>query len=295
MRTAAVVALVLAIGVPASAHVRVTPRESKPGAQETYTLRVPTEGQSATNSVVLDVPDGVTIVSASAPDGAKVDMTRQGERVTSITWTVDIKPGAFTELGFVAQNPAMGAEIAWPVHQKYADGKSSDWVGAAGTRAPAPVTKLTSTPPAATGTLAQGTDPAGAIAQWLAAYDQAFNAKDLAKLATFYHPDVTIYEGGGINKGWVDYRDNHIGPELKGFENLNFSHSNVQARVLEGGKSAYVTSEYLLKAKMGARDVDSDGLETLVLVQDATGAWKIRHSHTSARRRPPAGGAGQQR
>ena len=41
----------------------------------------------------------------------------------------------------------------------------------------------------------------------------AFVAKDLKKLATFYHPDVTIYEGAGINNGWADYRDRHLGPE----------------------------------------------------------------------------------
>jgi len=141
---------------------------------------------------------------------------------------------------------------------------------------------------------ADGAGAGTAIAQWLAAYDQAFNAKDLAKLATFYHPDVTIYEGGGINRGWADYRDHHLGPELKGFENLQFAHANVQATVLEGGKAAYVTSDYSLKAKMGARDIDSGGLETLILVQDGSGAWKIRHSHTSARRRAPAAGGAHQ-
>jgi len=42
---------------------------------------------------------------------------------------------------------------------------------------------------------------------------------------------------------------------------------------------------------MGERMPDSTGLETLVLIKDASGAWKIRHTHTSARaRRPPAGG-----
>lgn len=31
-----------------------------------------------------------------------------------------------------------------------------------------------------------------AIKRWLKAYDEAFVAKDLERLATFYHPDVTI-------------------------------------------------------------------------------------------------------
>lgn len=128
------------------------------------------------------------------------------------------------------------------------------------------------------------------IETWLQGYDAAFNAKDLDRLATFYHPEVTIYEGGGINNGWIDYRDRHLGPELKSFENLQFGHSNTKVTFLPGGQSAYATSEYSLKAKMGDRDLDSRGLETLVLVRGTDGSWKIRHSHTSSRpARRPAG------
>ena len=132
-------------------------------------------------------------------------------------------------------------------------------------------------------------DDSASVEAWLKGYDAAFNAKDLDKLATFYHPDVTIYEGGGINNGWIDYRDRHLGPELKAFENLQFGHSNTKVTILPGGQSAYATSEYAIKAKMGERQLDSTGLETLVLVKGQDGTWKIRHSHTSSRpaRRPP--------
>jgi ketosteroid isomerase-like protein len=103
------------------------------------------------------------------------------------------------------------------------------------------------------------------------------------------NPDVTIFEGGGVNHGWIDYRDRHLGPELKSFESLEFGHSNTKVTILPGGQSAYATSEYRIKAKMGDRILDSGGLETLLLVKGADGAWKIRHSHTSSRpRRPPA-------
>jgi ketosteroid isomerase-like protein len=138
--------------------------------------------------------------------------------------------------------------------------------------------------------IAQGAgNDAAVVEAWLKQYDTAFNAKDLDRLATFYHPDVTIYEGAGINTGWIDYRDRHLGPELKSFENLEFGHTNTRVTMLPGGQAAYATSEYTIKAKMGDRVLDSGGLETLVLVNGADGTWKIRHSHTSSRpRRPPA-------
>lgn len=127
------------------------------------------------------------------------------------------------------------------------------------------------------------------IKHWLQGYDAAFVAKDLDKLATFYHPEVTIFEGGGVDRGWVDYRDHHLGPELKESQNLQFSHSNVVVRML-GRDAAYVTAEYAIKGRMGERDVDGGGLATLVLIREGSD-WKIRHSHTSSRRRAPASGA----
>ena len=141
-RAGSVAAMVLLLGTPLLAHVGVSPRESKLGATETYTFSVPSEGGMATASVVLDVPDGVTVMSVTAPEGAKHEEKKLGDRIVQVTWTVAIKAGESAKLSFVAKNPTEGEEIAWKVHQKYTDGMSSDWVGAAGSRSPAPVTKL---------------------------------------------------------------------------------------------------------------------------------------------------------
>ena len=122
---------------------------------------------------------------------------------------------------------------------------------------------------------------------WMDQYEAAFNAKDLDRLARFYHPDVTIYEGGGINTGWADYRDHHLGPELREMEGLRLTHGNVQVQPL-GSAAAYVISEHRLRARVKGEDVDATGLETLILVRGQDGGWLIRHSHTSSRRRPPA-------
>lgn len=283
MRASVGVLGVLLTAAPAYAHVGVTPRESKPRATETYTLRVPSEGGKATTGVTMGVPDGVTVVSVSAPAEATHSEKRSGDRVVEVAWTVAIAAGASAQLSFVAKNPPTGDAIVWQVHQKYADGTASDWVGAAGTRAPAPVTRLIS----AVASQSPETAPAQAVADFFARYDQAFVAKDLDRLAAMYHPDVTIFEGGGVNTGWADYRDNHIGPELKSFNGLKFSHSNIKVQMLSPD-AAYVTSEYSIEVTGANGPTRSGGLETDVLLRQ-NGAWVIRHTHTSARRQRPAG------
>jgi ketosteroid isomerase-like protein len=125
------------------------------------------------------------------------------------------------------------------------------------------------------------------LVDFLKAYDAAFLAKDLAKLASMYTPETIVYEGSGINRGWKNYSETHLGPELKSFEDLEFGHTNVVPHVL-GDNAAYVTADYTIKAKMGERTLDSGGLATFVLSKSA-GAWKIRHTSTAARRRPAGG------
>jgi uncharacterized protein YcnI len=271
----------------AMAHVSVRPRESKAGAEERYTVRVPTEGSVATTQVMLEIPAGLTVLEVLPHEGATFETTKQGDRITAITWKKEIPPKAAAEFVIRATNPSAG-DLVWKAHQHFADGTVADWVGVAGEKRPASVTKLSASTVA--GASQTGSADAATIESWLKGYDAAFMAKDLDRLDTFYHPDVTIYEGGGINNGWIDYRDRHLGPELKSFENLQFGHSNTRVSILPGGQSAYATSEYFIKAKMGERQLDSTGLETLVLIKGADGGWKIRHSHTSSRpaRRPPA-------
>ena len=123
------------------------------------------------------------------------------------------------------------------------------------------------------------------IRKWFESYNNALTSKDLDRLATFYETTVTIFEGGGVNNSWADYRDHHLGPELEELQDLRFTHSNVAPHVLgHDGQFAYVTSEYRLQGRIKDRDIDASGLETLILVKAEDGSWKIRHSHISSRR-----------
>lgn len=123
------------------AHVTVVPRESQAGADQRYTVRVPTEGQVATTSVELEVPADMTIVEVVPGDGYAFETRREGARIVAITWKRDIPPRQSAEFVFIARNPK-SAQVAWKAHQRFADGTSADWVGVEGDRRPAAVTKL---------------------------------------------------------------------------------------------------------------------------------------------------------
>ena len=133
---------VLVIPAVALAHVSIWPRESMQGATERYTVRVPTEGKVTTTGADLEVPAGVVVEVVSMPAGWTYEVKRQGDRITGISWKMDIKPGEFAEFGFVARNPREGTQLVWTLRQRFADGTVTDWTnGPTGLR-PTAVTKL---------------------------------------------------------------------------------------------------------------------------------------------------------
>ena len=121
------------------------------------------------------------------------------------------------------------------------------------------------------------------VVDFFKAYDAAFVAKDLQKLGAMYTADTTVFEGGGVNDGWADYRDAHIGPELKMYADLKFSTHDIVPHLI-GNDGAYVTAEYTIHAKTGDKVSDGGGLATYLLVKQ-NGAWKIKHTHTSSKKR----------
>jgi uncharacterized protein YcnI len=135
--------VVVAAVTAAQAHVTVWPQESRAGAGERYTVRVPTEGKVATTSVELEIPADVTVTGVLAGGGFMYETRRDGERIVAITWKQDIKPVEVGEFVFFARNPRDGQQIMWKARQRFADGTSADWIGVEGDRRPASVTRLT--------------------------------------------------------------------------------------------------------------------------------------------------------
>ena len=145
MRSVITGLIVVVSAAALSAHVTVSPKESRPGATEHYTVRVPTDGQVSTVAVELEVPATVSVTDVPTGSDFKVDTRREGNRIVAITWTREIKPRESADFMFMATNPASG-DIAWKARQRFADGTSADWVGVAGDRRPASVTRIVAAP-----------------------------------------------------------------------------------------------------------------------------------------------------
>jgi ketosteroid isomerase-like protein len=120
------------------------------------------------------------------------------------------------------------------------------------------------------------------VIEALAAHSQA---KNIAGLDTLYAPDawVRIVEGAGVNRGWVDYRDHHLGPELREFQNFRYRYYEIEPQVR--GNVAWASFRYELIADTPQGHVEVEGRGTAVLEKRGE-RWLVVHTHTSGRRRP---------
>tara|TARA_R110002167_G_scaffold254359_3_gene460593 strand:- start:7944 stop:8369 length:426 start_codon:yes stop_codon:yes gene_type:complete len=120
-----------------------------------------------------------------------------------------------------------------------------------------------------------------ALLETVAAYMQA---GDMESLGDVYAPGrgVHIIEGSGVNHGWDDYRDNHLGPELNAYKNFTYKYLAIEPVVK--GEFAFVALRYELTADTDSGHIEMEGRGTTVL-EKMEGRWRIVHTHTSGRRR----------
>ena len=119
----------------------------------------------------------------------------------------------------------------------------------------------------------------------------SFEKNDLAAATKVWVNDesLTVFESGHANYGWKDYRDNHLGPEMREMRNTKYALSDVQIHL--AGKTAWATFKYAIAADVmdngKQRHVDGSGLGTAIL-EKRDAAWHIVHWHSSAPRRAAA-------
>ncbi|MCU1383015.1 MAG: hypothetical protein JWL71_1712 [Acidobacteria bacterium] len=172
MRMKLSLALLLAASTVGSlaAHVMVSPPQSTAGAVQKYELRVHNEAKSAATSIDLDVPDGVTVTEvAKVPAGTFTTKTT-ANRITVITWQIDVQPTKYVALPFTARNPDSGTELRWTMHEHLADGSVVDWSDKAGAKEKGSVTRLAAATAAASAA-ADGHTWTGAISDKMCGAD----------------------------------------------------------------------------------------------------------------------------
>lgn len=148
MRNRIIVAVAFAAGViaPLSAHIMVSPPQSKSGAAQKYEVRVHNEAAVAVTAIDLDIPDGVVVTDVAQPAKGTFTTQKAGERIDSITWHIDVQPNKYLAFPFTATNPAGASELHWSVREHLADGSVVDWSDKPGSKEKGSVTKLVAGP-----------------------------------------------------------------------------------------------------------------------------------------------------
>ncbi len=121
------------------------------------------------------------------------------------------------------------------------------------------------------------------IGDALNAYAAAITSKNIEAVGEWVTEDLLLFEGAGVNRGWADYRDHHLGPELDMFETIDFSFSDIEAETR--GNLGWANFRYSVHIVMPERVSDSGGVGTAVLVKGDDDRWRLRHLHTTPERR----------
>jgi ketosteroid isomerase-like protein len=120
----------------------------------------------------------------------------------------------------------------------------------------------------------------------VSAIEAVFAAGELADFAAldslYAGDDLTVIEGTGIDRGWADYRDHHLKPELERLQIQVYRPYEIEAHV--AGEVAWAIFRYDLKLEGEDLTIDNVGRGTAIL-EKREGRWVVRHVQTASRTR----------
>jgi uncharacterized protein YcnI len=135
--------LTLAVAGASWAHVTVAPEEVAAEEYETLTVTVPTEKETPTTEVRVEVPDGFTVSGVQPVPGWDYEFEEDGGLITSVTWSGgEIGPREFQQFLISAQAPEEPGEYPWRAIQTYEDGSTVEWTGPPDAEEPASVVEV---------------------------------------------------------------------------------------------------------------------------------------------------------
>lgn len=122
--------------------------------------------------------------------------------------------------------------------------------------------------------LVSGSEPSLSIRQ----FHHALKTGDRAKARALLADDVTIFEGGRVERSADEYAQHHMLDDMKYLASINTEVLEQQIKVI--GDLAYSSSKTKLTGQYQGKVIDHEGMETMVLIK-AAGNWKIIHIHWS--------------
>jgi len=146
--TALIMTMLLALPAVVQAHVTVAPKAINASSYEVFTLRVPTEKESDTVKVRVEVPEGFAVSRVKPMPGWTYVMEKSadGKTVKAIAWSGGkIAPGEFQEFQFQGKSAANAGKYAFPAFQTYANGETVAWSGPSDAQTPASIVEVKAT------------------------------------------------------------------------------------------------------------------------------------------------------
>ena len=127
---------------------------------------------------------------------------------------------------------------------------------------------------------------ADAPADVVSAFHQAMEDGDSIAALELLDPEVVIFEGGGVEASRDEYRSHHLPADIA-FARATEREVTQSWSEIEGDL-AVMMAQTKTTGTFREREINSRGVETMVLVRRDEG-WRIVHVHWSSRRSRPPG------
>ncbi|MBT7951406.1 MAG: nuclear transport factor 2 family protein [Gammaproteobacteria bacterium] len=90
--------------------------------------------------------------------------------------------------------------------------------------------------------------------------------------------DVIIFEGGGVERSLSEYAEHHMAADMSFLKLMQSRKLEHHIKVI--GNTAVSMSRNQVKGRYKNKDIDSEGMETLLLMKNEN-RWEIVHIHWS--------------
>lgn len=124
--------------------------------------------------------------------------------------------------------------------------------------------------------ISKGTDTAAA--KVVLSFHQALKSGDKQQARALLADDVTIYEGGSVERSADEYQQHHMAADMAYLANMQVT--TLEHQVSINGDTAISIARSHTKGSYKGKERDHQGMETIVL-QLQGGQWKIKHIHWS--------------